>query len=115
VRFSGLGRKQGTRPERNYTSYFETVGLDFQISLTFVFTLSLSTGVFPAIWKESFVVPLFKSSNKRDVSCYQGISMLSAILKLFQKMVCVRITPVVRPIISDTQYGFVKGRSTVSN
>jgi hypothetical protein len=87
----------------------------FKFPLTVVFNLSLSTGVFPAIWKESFVVPLFKSSNKRDVSSYQGISMLSAILKLFQKMVCVRITPVVRPIISDTQYGFVKGRSTVSN
>jgi hypothetical protein len=30
-------------------------------------------------------------------------------------MVCNRITPVVRPVISDAQHGFVRGRSTVSN
>jgi hypothetical protein len=71
--------------------------------------------VFPAIWKESFVVPLFKSCDKRDVSCYRGISILSAIPKLFEKMVCNRITPVVRPVISDAQHGFVRGRSTVSS
>jgi hypothetical protein len=72
---------------------------------------SLSAGVFPAIWKESFVIPLFKSGDKCDVSCYRGISILSAIPKLFEKMVCNRITPVVLPVISDAQHGFVKGRS----
>jgi hypothetical protein len=50
-----------------------------------------------------------------DVSCYRGISILSAIPKLFEKMVCDKITPVVRPVISDAQHGFVRGRSTVSN
>jgi hypothetical protein len=100
---------------RNYTSYFETVGSVVKVPLTFVFNLSLSVGVFPAIWKESFVVPLFKSGDKRDVSCYREISILSALPKLFVKMVCDKITPVVRPVISDPQHGFVRGRSTVSN
>jgi hypothetical protein len=50
-----------------------------------------------------------------DVSCYRGISILSAIPKLFEKMVYDKITPVVRPVISDAQHGFVRGRSTVSN
>jgi hypothetical protein len=49
------------------------------------------------------------------VSCYRGISFLSAIPKLLEKMVCDGITFVVRPVISDEQHGFVKGRSTVSN
>jgi hypothetical protein len=86
-----------------------------KVPLTFVFNFSLSAGVFPAIWKDSFVVPLFKSGDKRNVSCYRGISIWSAIPKLFEKMVCDTITPVVRPVISDAQHGFVKGRSTVSN
>jgi hypothetical protein len=47
-----------------------------KVPLTFVFNLSLSVGVFPAIWKESFVVSLFKSGDKHDVSCYCGISIL---------------------------------------
>jgi hypothetical protein len=86
-----------------------------KVPLTFVFNLSLSADVYPAIWKECFVVPSFRSGDKRDVSCYRGISILSAILKLFEKKVCDRITPVVHPIISDGQHGFVKGHSTVSN
>jgi hypothetical protein len=86
-----------------------------KVPLTFFFNLSLSAGVFTAIWNESFVVPLFKSDDKHDVSCYRGISILSAIPKLFEKMVCDWITPVVCPVISDAQNGFVKGRSTVSN
>jgi hypothetical protein len=55
-----------------------------KVPLTFVFNLSLSASVFPVFWKESFVAPLFKSGDKRDVSCYRGISILSAIPKLFE-------------------------------
>jgi hypothetical protein len=50
-----------------------------KVPLTFVFNLSLSAGVFPAIWKESFVVPLFKSGDSRDVSCYRGMRKWYAI------------------------------------
>jgi hypothetical protein len=41
--------------------------------------------------------------------------VMSAIPKLFKKMVCDRITPVICPAIFDAQHGFVRGRSTVSN
>jgi hypothetical protein len=34
-----------------------------KVPLTIVFNLSLCAGVFPASWKESFVVPLFKSGD----------------------------------------------------
>jgi hypothetical protein len=67
--------------------------------VTFVFNLSLSAGVFPVIWKQSFVVPIFKSGDKRDVFCYHGISIIP---KLFEKILCHRITPVVCPVISIT-------------
>jgi hypothetical protein len=60
-------------------------------------------------------VPLFKSGDKRNVSCFWGISILSAIPQIFEKMMCDKVTTVVRPVISDAQHGFVKGRSTVSN
>jgi hypothetical protein len=96
VRFSGLGRQQRTRSGWNSTSYFETVGFGCQSR--------------QRLWKEYFVVPIFKSGD-----CYRRISILSAILKLFEKMVWDRVTPVVRPVISNTQHGFVKGRSIVTN
>jgi hypothetical protein len=77
--------------------------------------VSLFSGVFPCVWKESYVVPLFKSGEKRNISNYRGISILSAIPKLFEKFVCDVITPITRPLISDDQHGFVGGRSTVTS
>jgi hypothetical protein len=51
--------------------------------LAILLNLSLLSGVFPCVWKESYVVPLFKRGDKRNVSNYRGISILSAIPKLF--------------------------------
>jgi hypothetical protein len=66
------------------------------------------------LWKESSVVPLFKSGDKRNISKYREISFLFAIHKLFEKLVCDVVTPIIRPSISDEQHGFVGGRSTVT-
>jgi hypothetical protein len=104
--FLGWDVNNGPGPElRNYRitpAILKRLASIVKVPLTFVFNLSLSAGVSPAIWKEFFCVPLFKSGDKRDVFCYRGKLILSAIPKLFEKMVCDRITSVVRLVISDT-------------
>jgi hypothetical protein len=42
------------------------------------------------------------------------LSILSAIQIFFEKIFD-RITPIIRPMISEAQHGFVKGRSTVTS
>jgi hypothetical protein len=81
----------------------------FQSSpLVVLFHLSLLSGVFPCVWKESYVVSLFKSGDKEEYFVsYRGISILSAIPKLFEKLVCDVITSIIRPSISDEQHGLV--------
>jgi hypothetical protein len=112
----GLDVNKGPGPDGITPAILKRLASVFKVPLTFVFNLLLSAGVFSAIWKESFVVILFKSGNKRDVSCYHGILILSAIPKFLEKMVWDRITRVGRPVISDAQHGFVKDHSTtVSN
>jgi Reverse transcriptase (RNA-dependent DNA polymerase) len=83
--------------------------------LTFLFNLSLSSGVFPAIWQESFIVPIFKNGEKRDISCYRGISIFSTIPKMFEKMVGKKLTPIISARISDRQHDYIKGCSIVTN
>jgi hypothetical protein len=84
--------------------------------LAVLFNLSLLSGVFTCVWKELYVVSLFKSGDKRDISNYREISILSAIPKLFEKLVCDVVTPIIRPSISVEQHGFVGGRrSTVTS
>jgi hypothetical protein len=96
---------------------FDGIKMVVKKPLAIWFNLSLFSGVFLCMWKESYVVPLFKSGSgdKRNISKYPGISILSAIPKLFEKLVWDVITPIIRPSISDEQHGFVDGRSTVTS
>lgn len=83
--------------------------------LLILFNRSLSEGYFPKVWKSSFIVPIFKKGDKVDVKNYRGIAKLSAIPKLFEKLVCDQLTPILGSLIQDEQHGFRKGRSTVTN
>jgi hypothetical protein len=45
---------------------------------------SLETCIFPDRWKHSFVISIFKSGRRNDISNYRGIAILSATAKLFK-------------------------------
>lgn len=83
--------------------------------LSVLFNLSLHSGCMPTIWKQSFVVPIFKSGDRQDIKNYRPISKLSTIPKLFEKIIYDVIFPVIRPCIVQEQHGFVDKRSTESN
>ena len=55
-----------------------------------VFSLSLSSGKFPMLWKSARVVPILKSGNRSDVSNYRLISLLPIVSKMLER--CVHIT-----------------------
>lgn len=83
--------------------------------LTTLFNASLKLGYFPDIWKSSYLLPLHKSGSILNVSNYRGIAKLSAIPKLFEKLVTDIVSYNVSPIIDSRQHGFRKGLSTVTN
>jgi hypothetical protein len=64
--FLGLDVNKGPSPDGITPALLERLASFFKVPLTFVFNLSLFAGVFPTIWKVHFVVPLFKSGEKRD-------------------------------------------------
>ncbi|XP_058449231.1 uncharacterized protein LOC131429197 [Malaya genurostris] len=51
-----------------------------------LFRMSLATEVFPNLWKASFMFPVHKKGDKKDINNYRGITSLSAIPKLFEKV-----------------------------
>ena len=80
-----------------------------------LFNLSLQTGIFPEVWKESYLVPIHKSGKKSDVKNYRGIAILSCIPKLFEAIINEQLFVKVKHYISENQHGFFKGRSTTTN
>lgn len=83
--------------------------------LHILFNWSLKLGYFPKLWKKSFIIPLHKSGSLSCVTNYRGIAKLSAIPKLFEKIVTDNFTFQVSSIISPFQHGFTKSRSTITN
>ena len=52
-----------------------------------LFNYSLSTGQFPEAWKQADITPIYKKDDSSDPSNYHPISLLSAVGKVFEKLV----------------------------
>ena len=64
---------------------------------------------------ESMINPIFKKGTKGHPPDYRGICLNSVAAKLYNRMLLARIQPHVDEVLSWTQCGFRKSRSTLSN
>ncbi len=55
--------------------------------LTFIIDTSLTTGVFPQVWKHALVIPLFKKGDQESVNNYRPLSLLPILSKIVEKLV----------------------------
>ena len=84
-------------------------------SLTRLFNLSLSKGIFPFSWKRANVIPIHKKNDNAIVDNYRPVSLLSCVGKLFERVVFKYVFNFLRDTgaISLRQSGFMPGDSTV--
>lgn len=102
-----LDTNKGAGPDRLPNSFLKNYATELASPLVCLFNESLSAGIFPSSWKTAYVVPLFKSGLRSVISNYREICILSAIPKIFEKLV--------HSLINPNQHGFERGRSTCSN
>ena len=78
--------------------------------------LSVNSGIFPDKLKIAKVLPLFKSGDKFDLVNFRPVSVLVAFSKIFEKIMYNRLVEYLNEnkIITDSQYGFLKNKSTES-
>ena len=79
-----------------------------------LFNKCLKESCFPDCWKVSSVVPVFKNVGERSTAKnYRPVSLLSAVSKVFEKLVNNRIVNHLEKcgLFSDFQYGFRSSRS----
>lgn len=95
--------------------YFINAGDILLSHLTHLFNIVLDTGYFPDEWSRGFIVPLYKRGSELDVNNYRGITLISCLAKLFTTVLNSRLTSWCEKNdkLSDAQYGFRKGYSTV--
>ncbi len=76
---------------------------------------SLESGVFPDKWKLSYVVPVFKSGDKHNITNYRPISLPSVISKIFDCIITEMSSWDLRQHIMADQHGFLPHKSTITN
>ena len=95
--------------------YFIEAGDILLSHLTDLFNILLDTGYFPDGWTEGIIIPLFKKGDENDVNNFRGITLVSCVSKVFTAVLNNRINNWCEKYskISDAQFGFRKGFSTV--
>jgi hypothetical protein len=83
--------------------------------LRHIFNCSFISAVVPQQFKIAKVIPLFKSGDRSLPDNYRQISLLSCFSKIFEKVVCSRLTNFLENnnILTPDQYGFRKSHSAV--
>lgn len=78
--------------------------------LKLLFELSIIKMQYPTVWKISHVAPIFKAGDKANIKNYRPISNLSAITKVFDRILHNYILSNTSHLISPSQDGFTANR-----
>ncbi|KAJ3655266.1 hypothetical protein Zmor_014402 [Zophobas morio] len=83
--------------------------------VTILFNIILRTSTFLDVWKQPRITPIYKNGDRSNVTNYRPITIINNLAKVFEHVLHILIYPHVSNMITDSQRGFVKGRSTVTN
>lgn len=91
--------------------------IEISVPLSHIFTLSLSQGVFPELFKTVRVVPIFKSGDRSSCDNYRPISLVKTMSKILEKIVQISLVNhlELNNLFYQHQYGFLRARSTEHN
>jgi len=81
-----------------------------------IFQQSLKTMNLPTDWKEAQISAIYKKGKKHLASNYRPVSLTSIICKCMEKIIRDHLIKYLdkNNLISEKQYGFIKGRSTTT-
>ena len=84
--------------------------------ITTIFNCCLTTGIFPDDWKLAKVTPIFKQGDRSDMNNYRPISVISAIAKVFERIIYNQLSSYLSEnnILSQYQSGFRSFHSTMT-
>ncbi|XP_053686393.1 probable basic-leucine zipper transcription factor Q [Sabethes cyaneus] len=108
-----LDASKGCGPDGIPPVFLKKLALELTAPLYWLFNMSLESGNFPKAWKASYLIPIFKSGKKPDISNYRGIAIISCIPKLFEAIINESLFNQVKNRISNRQHGFLEAAQLI--
>ena len=90
---------------------------EISVPLSYIFSLSISTGTFPKSLKNARVVPIFKCGNREMTDNYRPISLLNTLSKVLEKAIAIQLVHHFESnnLLYKHQYGFQRQKNTKHN
>lgn len=79
--------------------------------LTLLFNKMYTEKRIPKKWELGIILPLHKKGDNRDCSNYRGITILSTVLKVYERILENRLKSIIETQLEESQSAFRKGRS----
>ena len=104
-------------PDEIFARLLTECDKELSVPLAIIFTKSLVNSKVPMDWKRANVVPIHKKGDKSVMGNYRPISLTSLVCKILESIIKEKIVEFLEcnDIIGDTQHGFRKGRSCLTN
>jgi hypothetical protein len=116
-RLSKLNPSKSIGPDQIHPYVLRECSLSLSFPLSRIFQKSMNSGTVPSDWKLANITPIFKSGSKLLPTNYRGISLISVLSKIIERIIShhIIIHLVEFSIISPRQHGFFPKRNTVTN
>ena len=75
--------------------------------------LSFNNNITPIEWKKNIIIPIPKKGDRCNINNYRGITLMSIVAKIYNKMILNRIYDKLNPLLRINQAGFRKNMSTI--
>lgn len=107
-----LREDSGTGPDRLPSRILRVCAKELAEPVRLLATLILATGVWPDMWLEHWIVPLFKKSSTFDPRNYRGIHLTAQLSKVIERLLKTLCMPYITRTVSfgANQFAYTTGR-----
>lgn len=109
-------RKLSYGPDNIPSIVLQSLAVVLAEPLSMIFKESLTTGNMPNLWKQSIVVPVHKKDDPSIVNNYRPISLTCTSCRVLERMLVYEMRTHLwsNHLVAPQQFGFLDGRSTIS-
>ena len=114
--FKNLNIHKSPGPDHLSPHILKECALELSTSLCNLFNKSFHSGWLPSDWKIAHIIPVHKKEPKHKKEDFRQISLTSIICETAEKIVKSRVVSfwTEHQLLNPNQFGYLKGRSTVS-
>ena len=112
---SALGPTKSPGPDGIHPRLLKELAPALSNVMAMLFQKSVNEGVLPNDWKEATVSPIFKKGANHTAANYRPVSLTSVLCKVLESLIRKAVMEhiMANNLLTDKQYGFISGRSTV--